>query len=236
MGYREGAHIRDTGDDHFLTWTATRATQGTPLFHLHGHSPPPLPPPIFPTPCEKQWKGSRHADCKRGALRTVPVRGAVGGAAGGAVRGAARTVPEQRAPGALRSARAQRADNRGDAKEKKTKRTRRSTRRNTKQDGHPEQHGRQRRAGRATAPPRCLDNCANNTSPPSSFPTHPLPPPASASLISTSSSSTPSSSTPSPLSTRHARLTAAGRLLLRPLLLLLNERRHDERGRPTAAK
>jgi len=39
-------------------------------------------------------------------VRTGPVRGAAGGAAGGAVRGAAGTVPEQRAQGALRPARA----------------------------------------------------------------------------------------------------------------------------------
>ena len=42
-------------------------------------------------------------------------------------------------------------------------RERRSTRRNTKQNGHPKQRGRQRRAGEgAQAPPRCLDNYANN--------------------------------------------------------------------------
>jgi len=45
------------------------------------------------------------------------VRGAAGGAAGGAARGAAGTVSEQRAQGALRPARAQRADSRRGATE-----------------------------------------------------------------------------------------------------------------------
>ena len=51
------------------------------------------------------------------------MRGAAGGAAGGAARGAAGTVPEQRAQGALRPARAQRADSRmqNESKEKNPK-------------------------------------------------------------------------------------------------------------------
>jgi len=95
-------------------------------------------------------------------VRTGPVRGSAGGAAGGAARGAAGTVLEQRAQGALRPARAQRADSRGDASENKKANAARHDE-HTKQGGHPKQHGRQRRAGGGTAPPRCLDNCANNT-------------------------------------------------------------------------
>ena len=90
--------------------------------------------------------GSRlHCKRKRAGARTetVPVRGAAGGAAGGAARGAAGTVPEQRAQGALRPARAQRADT-ADAKRKQGEEPeseRRSTLRNTNKAGTGPTHG-----------------------------------------------------------------------------------------------
>jgi len=85
-------------------------------------------------------------------------------------RSAAGTIPEQRGQGALRPARTQRADSRGDALQRRRIRKRMplDTTKHTKQGGHPKQHGRHvRRAGGGTAPPcpRCLDNCTNNTPP-----------------------------------------------------------------------
>jgi len=61
--------------------------------------------------CGKQWQ-SIVRTASVGHSQTVPVRGASsGGTAGGTQRrGAAGTVPEQRVQGALRPARAQRAD------------------------------------------------------------------------------------------------------------------------------
>ena len=75
------------------------------------------------SPLTRLWKAVAVA-------RTGPVRGAAGGAAGGAARGAAGTAPEQRAQGALRPARAQRADSRrckGEEQESERRRPRRNT-------------------------------------------------------------------------------------------------------------
>jgi len=98
--------------------------------------------------CGKQWQSY---GLQAWGTETVRVRGGAGGASGGAARGAAGTVPEQRALGALRPARAQRADSRR-CKTKARRRTRKRMPLDTtkhKQGGH-------------GPPPRCLDNCANN--------------------------------------------------------------------------
>ena len=67
----------------------------------------------MPQPCGKQWQSCGLAQC---AVQQEELPEAQR-----AARGAAGTVPEQRAQGALRPARAQRADSRGDATEKNKK-------------------------------------------------------------------------------------------------------------------
>ena len=80
-----------------------------------------------------------------------------------AARGAVGTVPQQQAQGALRPARAQRADSRGDATEK-NKKANAARHDETHQTRRALETARALTAGRGgTGPPRCLDNCAHNS-------------------------------------------------------------------------